>query len=384
MPKGLPSASQLLSGEIAFFSLDTSVIQASGYRFDTGALHALSLQLPKWITLQLSEVVSQEVQAHRLRQARDSKNQLASAIKLLARNGLDTDALETASSNINVDKTAGALYSAQIARFIQSHNGRIVPINGPNLAKELFALYFAARPPFENNKDKKAEFPDAAALLTLETHAKDINKLGFLVSADAGWSSFADTSDHLFCVGSIDEFTALFASNEPAAKNITDKLETALSGGESALREQLTLTLTEHLQESYWRIHDIYTSGNHRVDGEVNDATLVEFTMDSEPRVWFVKDEKGVCVVQQRIYAEVELSVAVELFVWDSIDREELRLGSFDTTSVVDVEIGLVLTCEGDFSQPPTTWHVEMETGSDTYSVDIGEVEPEFGNPDEE
>ena len=47
---------------------------------------------------------------------------------------------------------------------------------------------------------KKAEFPDAIALLSLDSWGKSKNKKVLTVSADEDWQSFAAQSDHIFCL----------------------------------------------------------------------------------------------------------------------------------------------------------------------------------------
>jgi len=67
MPEGLPTATALIEQKaVTFFSIDTDVIQSHGYKFGEGALHALAFQRPQWFHIQLTEVVEQEVMAHRM------------------------------------------------------------------------------------------------------------------------------------------------------------------------------------------------------------------------------------------------------------------------------------------------------------------------------
>lgn len=66
MPPGLPTPQEHVDGEVAFFSLDTDVIQAAGYNFGKGALNQLPRQLPTAMKLQLTEVVLQEIVGHKL------------------------------------------------------------------------------------------------------------------------------------------------------------------------------------------------------------------------------------------------------------------------------------------------------------------------------
>ena len=85
MPTGSPSADEILTHEVRFFSLDTNIIQAKGYEFAKGALHMLQHQRPAWMSIQLTEIVEREVMAHRLGAVKDADQKLAAAIKHLRR-----------------------------------------------------------------------------------------------------------------------------------------------------------------------------------------------------------------------------------------------------------------------------------------------------------
>jgi hypothetical protein len=73
--------------------------------------------------------------------------------------------------------------SEQIKALDSSLGGGVLSIAGPDLARQMFDRYFQEAAPFEARK--KSEFPDAAALLTLESHAKATQKQGILISRDS-------------------------------------------------------------------------------------------------------------------------------------------------------------------------------------------------------
>src|SRR5690349_10618920 len=90
MPSGLPTPQELVDGEVAFFSLDTDVIQAAGYNFDKGALNQLPRQLPTAMKLQLTEVVLQEIVGHKLIPVKEAADKFQASTAGLSRlTGLD-------------------------------------------------------------------------------------------------------------------------------------------------------------------------------------------------------------------------------------------------------------------------------------------------------
>lgn len=178
MPKGNPTAAQLWEGDVSFFSLDTDLIQAAGYNFSVGALKLLPLQLPDTMSLQLSEVVAQEIVSHRMDGVREAVQKLKSSssdLKRLA--SIEMLVIDEHFEKLSVEATASKHYYQQIADYAQTCQGAILPINGNLLAERLFQLYFNSRPPFAERKVKKSEFPDATSLLILEDFARNNNTM---------------------------------------------------------------------------------------------------------------------------------------------------------------------------------------------------------------
>lgn len=385
MPEGLPRAAELIGKNVTFFSLDTNVIQSLGYKFDVGALHKLALQRPEWMRLQLTEIVEREVKAHRMVSVLEAIQQLSSASDKLARaSGMDMISVNNAFEVLNIERSASTAFDEQIKKFVDRLGGSVLPIEGPSLAKEMFSRYFEEHPPFESKKDKKFEFPDAAALLVLDEYARSNNTLGILVSNDTGWASFAKASRFLFCVKSLDDFTALFASEGANAETVKRQLRESLSDPLSPLARELERALGNHVEESSWTVGDLYSSGNQRLEGDVYESSLASYDIDLPGiNVWFVDHDPSMCLVELSTSIKAKVLVSVEVFVWDSIDREELSIGSVEVTETTEFEVDVFLTYHGELlDQPPSEWEVDIEIADGDYVIDVGEVDPDFSDPD--
>lgn len=383
MPKGLPRASQLMGQEITFFSIDTNLIRAVGFRFEEGTLNQLHRQLPGWLKLRLTEVAEREIRAQRMAPVVEAIQQFQSAAgKIVRSTGLELTLVERTFADMKVASSAEAIFDGQLHAFIQRLRGSILPIAGNGLAEAMFSRYFDEKPPFEHRKDKKYEFPDAAALLVLEMHAREHDTLGIVVSEDGGWKDFADRSNLLYCVKSIDEFAALFASEGPNAESVKQKIRTAAEDETSELRASLADELRRHVGNSEWTVGDLYSGSAHRLEGEAYGAELIDYTLDlSDVEVWFVEHDPSMCVVELAVSAKARIDVSVEFFAWDSIDREEVGIGSNEFSIDADFEVTVFLSCSGDLlAEPPTAWGVEVEIAAGEYSVDVGEVNPDFSD----
>lgn len=379
MPKGNPTAAQLWQGDVSFFSLDTDLIQAAGYNFEGGALKQLPKQLPDTMSLQLSEVVAQEIVSHRMAgvtKAVDGFKSSSNELKRLA--SISMDDIDQCFEKLTVGANAWAYFYQQIKDYTSTCQGQILTIDGHLLAQRIFDLYFDTSPPFGTRKDKKAEFPDATSLLLLEDFAKDKKTMGLIASGDEGWSKFADTSDYLYCVRSIDELAALFSATDAYAKAIESKVIESVQSDESSLRDSLHDALVEHVSDSSWSATDVVSHTVSRVEAEVYDTKFKGYKIESA-EVWSISPDKKTWVIELNITAAVELSISAEFFAWDSIDREEVSLGADVFPSESTIEIQVYFTCGGvEEDSQPEDWDIEIEIAKGDYECDPMDVEPDF------
>lgn len=378
MPKGNPTAAQLWEGDVSFFSLDTDVIQAAGYNFNAGALKLLPLQLPDTMTLMISEVVAQEIVSHRMESITKAIEQFKSSstdLKRLA--SVEMSPIDEKFEKLEVEPSASNYFYKQIADYTQNCQGGILPIDGNQLTERLFRLYFESCPPFAERKAKKAEFPDATSLLILEDFAKDNSTMGLLASADEGWSRFADDSDYLYCVRSIEELATLFAATDAYAKEIEKRVLEAVQDEKSPLRDQLHDELVDHVSYSVWSADDVTSGTVTRVEATVYESKLDTYEIDTA-EVWAGDDKKS-WVIALNVTVTVELHLHVEFFVWDSIDREEVSLGSdsIPVESIIEVEV--FFKCSGvEEESKPEDWEIEIEIANGSYECGPVDVEPDF------
>ncbi|WP_225422568.1 PIN domain-containing protein [Pseudomonas huaxiensis] len=286
-------------------------------------------------------------------------------------------AIDDSFDKLTVEHSASQHFRQQIRDYVDTCQGTILPIEGELLTARIFELYFQPSPPFGIRQSKKSEFPDATSLLLLENYAKDQNTKGLLASADEGWSKFAESSDYLYCVKSIDELTALFAATGDHAKAIEQKITDSISNDTSPLKDKLHDAIINHIDNSEWGTSDITTGSVSRVEADVYDKTLKSYEIDSA-EVWSAGDDKTTWVIELNISVVVDIQIEVEFFAWDSIDREEISLGSELFHSESNIEVEVFLTCSGVESESePDDWEIEIEIAPGDY-----ECEPESFEPD--
>lgn len=378
MPKGNPTAAQLWEGDVTFFSLDTDLIQAAGYDFQAGALKLLPLQLPDTMSLLLSEVVAQEIVSHRMASVRKAAEQLKSSsddLKRLA--SIEMSDIDEDFEKLSVEESASKYYYQQVVNYADTCAGAILPIDGNLLADRIFRLYFESRPPFADRKLKKAEFPDATSLLILEDFARNNKTMGVIASADEGWSKFADDSDYLYCVRSIEELATLFAATDVYAKEIEKRVFDAVQDDSSSLRNKLQDALVDHIEISDWSATDVTSGTVARVEAVVYEKKLNSYEIDTT-EVWEGEDKRS-WLIALNVTVQVELHLDIEFYAWDSIDREEISLGSDVIPADSSIEVEVFFKCSGvEEGSRPEDWDIEIEIAKGRYECDQIDVEPDF------
>lgn len=380
MPKGLPTAAQLWDGDVSFFSIDTDLIQAAAYDFDAGALNQLPHQLPRTMQLQLTEVVAEEIVGHLMKPVAASVNALKTAsdnLKRLAK--LPLAVVDKSFDEVDPIKAADQYFRGKVQAYTERCRGGILSLEGEDLASSLFKLYFDNSAPFGKRQDKKSEFPDAASLLLLDQYAEDNSTLGVIASGDGGWEAYAEQSEHLYVVKSLDQLTSLLASTSEHAEALKAKIFAAVMDAGSALGDQLRAALEEHLSTSDWDLGDIYASSG-RVEADFYDAALVSYKFDAEGvNVWLIEDEPNTWIVELDVHVAAEVQIDVQYYAWDSIDREEVSIGSQLVKVPFETDVDAYLTCrEVQLEAGPENWLVEPELAKGRYSIEGFNTEPYF------
>jgi hypothetical protein len=388
MPKGLPTASDLIGNRsVTFFSIDTDIIQSLGYKFKEGALFALHLQRPTWLRIQLTEVVQREVMAHRMEPVDQSIEELRSALAKTQRlSGYDMSQVQKAISDFPLSQTANDRFVDEFNVFLKNLDGSVLSLDGPDLAKKMFSRYFDEAAPFEARKEKKFEFPDAAALLVLESHAQENKTQGILISKDAGWSNFAKESSSLYCVKSLDEFVALFESTGDNADLVKSKVREALEDPESELSLEIEKELSRDMENAYWRVDDVYSNFSVRVEADVVGIGCTGYEIDARNlSLWFIEHDPTVCTVEFTATVDVNLNIALEFYQYDTIDHDEFNVASDEIERDVQIDVDVFLTCYGDLlNSGVNEWKFGIGISGGRYRVDVGAVDPEFNEYEDE
>jgi PIN domain len=381
MPSGLPSAVDLMQKKVAAFSLDTQTFESKGYRFKEGDLSVLQNQLPPWLKLKLTDIVTREVLNHRIKRADEANQALRSAISNLHRHtGLDVNCITNEHAALNIDQVLRKNFEAQMNDFVSELNGEVLQFDNGLLAQEMFRRYFLAESPFGHKKERKSEFPDAAALLTLERTARLNKEYTILVSDDNCWHDFAAKSDWLYCVKTLDELTKLFESKIPEASQIAAKIQAELLNFHSDLFKQVSKKIASDLPDMDWDANEAYTGFSSRLEAEVISVDVLSIqTPVQDSQWWFAEHDPSVCVMEVTFDVEVNVEISAEFLSWDSIDQDEFNIGTGAATVRQTVGVKVYMEFSGNLVDTQVAeWDVNIELAFSSFSADAIEMEPDY------
>lgn len=381
MPSGTPTPAQLWEGNVAFFSIDTDLIQSAGYQFDKGPLHQLPKQLPRTMQLQLSEVVAREIVAHLMEPITKHYAELTTASANLTRLAqLDMSYVDTGIQAVSILTSAKKTFRQRVEEYVKGCNGGILPIEGDGLALNVFDRYFDGAAPFGKRNDKKAEFPDAMSLLLLENYAKENGTLGLIASNDGGWKEFAAQTQYLYYVSSLDDLAKLFAATDKHGQEMREKvIVEAIEEDGSPLRVELDVKLERHIEDAVWQI-EANSIVNTRVEAHTHTAKVSQYSIDpASVSVWAMDEIPGTWIVELKARIEVEIVVDIVHYVTDAIDGDEMHLTDDQISEGTELEVKVFLTISNVKEDLlPEEWIIDVDVSGGKFYLDVGNVEPIF------
>lgn len=171
--------------------------------------------------------------------------------------------------------------------------------------------YFERRAPFDENGSK--EFPDALALLALESWCAAAGQRVYVVSKDKAVGRAAEVSEHLIAVAGLDRLLALVASAE--GHRIADAVRNAFDAHcfRAALRDALACGIGQ--------MGGVYC-GERYFEGDVLAMEVEEIDEVANLTILRVDERQVACVAEAglAISAEIDYTDVSEAW-WDSEDQ---------------------------------------------------------------
>lgn len=167
--------------------IDTNIFIKNKFTFQAGPLDSLKKYCQKgYCTLFTNSIIMREVEKHISADVGKLASQAKNAIK-------KKPELVNAISKYEAELIAEKLLAApgklltQFKTYVE--DATFLPVDDLSLAA-VFDDYFNVVPPFENKEDKKAEFPDAVAIMSIKRYLQNTEDATMCVlSDDDGWKA---------------------------------------------------------------------------------------------------------------------------------------------------------------------------------------------------
>ncbi len=259
--------------------------------------------------------------------------------------------------------------------------GAVIAEAGDHVAvRDLIERYFAHDAPFGDKETKKNEFPDALAVLTLESWAVKNDAYVLVVTKDSDWKAYCATSARL--IGVDDLATALGCFQREAADyDCRQLLQQFLAGDPLGIEKAVGVAINEQ----GWKIEFIPVADSQFYFEE--DVTETEFELIAVQGVGCdeafdpVEYADDYIVVRILVDALAHITCTFTFDMWDGIDKEYMSMGSGSATATEQVGIEVLVTFAGRV--PDRARIEEIEVLSKREHVSFGEIEPDWmSNPD--
>jgi PIN domain len=370
-------------------TIDTQTVYANGRHLDRGLVAQLVQYKDGLIQIVLSEVVLRELNSMLVTKAKTTFDSLTKTMREGASNGqLSEDQVKCLQSVLDAIASPEDHARRQLKEFVTTTGAHIVPAEKAAM-KDVLESYFKKTPPF-STQGKKDEFPDAISLLALEAWAKEHNKKILAVSKDGDWKAFAALSDWIECIDDLAMAMArLVAAAEAAEKDARAILSLLASYAGADLKQELHLEL-----ENAVELESPSVEFSGPMSGESENATLAmtdyEVPSGDGVEIVIVRVRADGFVMRVPIRVKALACVDIQFSIYDSIDHEDVPMGSTSVETEVEFDAFALVDC-GRFDIVRDSGKIETEyeiAGAELVgapsSIDIGYVEYSLSGDDSE
>lgn len=237
--------------------------------------------------------------------------------------------MEKIKSLIKLNYQAESISKLILEEFIRKCGIELVKGEEYCEMKSLIDMYFQNLAPFKESGNKKNEFPDAIALLSLQYWVEENNKNLLAVSADNDWKNFALGKGNIEVIDDLAKaMDILNKQTDEALDSIIYEIELDLTKSQnsrifesmySAIENSINISEISAVSSFKYYIDDEQLSlKNIYILPEENGKRLKVYIIDYD-------SDKITISITCEVMCEVE--VAFNFSVWDSIDKEDVSLG---------------------------------------------------------
>ncbi|RUT24847.1 hypothetical protein C0V97_14050 [Asaia sp. W19] len=353
-------------------TFDTQTIERQAFNFDGPLLASFRQFHDGRIKVVISDVVAEEIKRHMIPVIADAKEKYINAVKKVQKFNLISS---EASIPDLISLSPEQIAENRFFKFISDIDAEILPAD-PVSAAELYRRYTASLPPFSTNlKNKKHEFPDAIALLSLEKWAHQEGKRIIAVSGDKDWELFAEQSHLIDVVEDLSDGISKLLESTTGLKGLIKAYFREASEAYLAHGDQLILNFLNSSTDEI----TIEADGNSPYEFELTTYSVKflswEANVESPDGILILESKLDLVRVSVKFILEAEINGEFLLSVWDSIDHELIPLTGSEEQVTETLEATAIVDFEKEEDGSFFISNFELEPSS--VWVDFGDIDPD-------
>ena len=337
--------------QIGWISLDTNIFIACGKDIKKSPVNDIQ-KISDKVGFVLSWITKEEVIKKYVEKNIDDASQLKNSYNRLRRI-LDSSTCTNLDSILTLDLSCHIRNAFD--SFCKNTSCQIYyPENGIDI-KEIFELYFNSIPPFEDSKNKKCEFPDAAMLVCLEQFAKEYDTNILLITCDKGCVDYAMDSESIFVLEELSNngkallLSAINALTFDKYNLFIEKFKECAQA-EHNFYDNIKSCITELVTDT--SNYGINLISAYYCDAEISDVVLSDINIeDSEFSIANIEEGKIKLITELNM--PITVCVSYETYIKDSIDGDFIVADrstlDIDESVLVEIEcVALIDSTETD------------------------------------
>ncbi|MEZ0170763.1 PIN domain-containing protein [Microvirga sp. TS319] len=331
-------------------TLDTNIFVADGLRLESGILAQMSQFKSRSEKIILSEVVLREVTQKLQERAGEARRDLKKALRAASTSGIiDSGKADDLQKLYDLALPEGDAAEARIKQFQQATGFETITSRDVEVS-DLVDMYFGLKPPFEKSEAKKAEFPDAIALISINEWAKAHGLKVLAISLDEGWKRYAEGSEFLDVEGDLSRALATFQEHTERAQKFLEELLQALARNE---QPEMMGQIVDELADDVGALSP-YPEAVTPFECDIDqvDLAFTDFTFNSD-EVILVNVGREEIVAKVGIEVEARAEASYSLSIRDSIDNDYVSIGGGSVDVPVKFKASALLTLIGPFGERP-------------------------------
>ncbi|MEI7708738.1 MAG: PIN domain-containing protein [Chlorobium sp.] len=364
------------------FTIDTCIFDNYNIDFGGGLLKQLEQFLNSPVKFIISDIIHNELKSHLTKKIHDARDVISKGLDISLELKLSDQLQNKKANELLIGNGADDVIAEnRILNFYANTGAKMVCADSYVCLNDLIKMYFSVKPPFENQSKKKHEFPDAFALLTLESWAKKNKSKILVVTSDQGWKKFAESSLYIDVIENLRTAISHFQPHN-AANTIIEELQTAI------IRQTANIILDkiEDAIKNSIENTDIFpeASSFYNLEGDTVYATYLShkyIEQSGKPEINVIRIGDGSLVIQLLVSITCEVSCEFSLYFRDTIDHEDIKISEVIREQEETYLSEVLVSLSGDFSQGLKQVFVSNVEVIETLStVDFGDIEQNWGD----